>query len=121
MKLIATISAAVGSSLFSVIFSILSLLHQISKELEDISLPPDVKQAVVECLWPRRDEIRQSLSKHTATISNAHLKDFDWKVKVRAVFPDLVNTHDDRGQSLAFWVHESIHFWVHESIHFWIV
>jgi len=38
---------------------------------------------VLDCLWPRQEEVRQSLVQSTAMISNAVLKDFDWKVKVR--------------------------------------
>ena len=38
---------------------------------------------MLDCLWPRQEEVRQSLVQHTAMISNAVLKDFDWKVKVR--------------------------------------
>ena len=55
---------------------------QISKELDRFSLSAEVKQAVLDCIWPRQEEIRQSLVQNTAMISNAHLKDFDWKVKV---------------------------------------
>ena len=55
---------------------------QISKELDRFSLPAEVKQAVLDCVWPRQEEVRQSLVQNTAMISNAYLKDFDWKVKV---------------------------------------
>lgn len=55
---------------------------QISKELDRFSLSAEVKQAVLDCLWPRQEEVKQSLVQSTAMISNAFLKDFDWKVKV---------------------------------------
>ena len=56
---------------------------QISNELDRYSLSGEVKQAVLDCLWPRQEEVRQSMVQNTAMISNAVLKDFDWKVKVR--------------------------------------
>lgn len=55
---------------------------QISNELDRYSLSGEVKQTVLDCLWPRQEELRQSLVQNTAMISNAVLKDFDWKVKV---------------------------------------
>ena len=56
---------------------------QISNELDRYSLSGEVKQAVLDCLWPRQEEVKRSLVQNTAMISNAVLKDFDWKVKVR--------------------------------------
>lgn len=41
-----------------------------------------MKQAVLDCVWPRQEEVKQSLLQNTAVISSAYLKDFDWKVKV---------------------------------------
>ena len=55
---------------------------QISKELDRFSFSAEIKQAVLDCVWPRQQEVRQSLVQNTAMISNAHLKDFNWKVKV---------------------------------------
>ena len=55
---------------------------QISKELDRFSLSSEVKQTVLDCLWPRQEEVRQSLVLKTAAITNSYLKDFDWKVKV---------------------------------------
>ncbi|KAJ7382184.1 COMM domain [Desmophyllum pertusum] len=56
--------------------------EQISKELDRFSLSSEVKQAVLDCLWPRQEEVRQSLVLKTAAITNSYLKDFDWKVKM---------------------------------------
>ena len=55
---------------------------QILKELDRFSLSSEVKQAVLDCIWPRQEEVRKSLVLSTAAISNSYLKDFDWKVKV---------------------------------------
>lgn len=56
--------------------------EQISKELDSFSLSSEVKQAVLDCIWPRQEEVRRSLVLSTAAISNSYLKDFDWKVKM---------------------------------------
>lgn len=58
------------------------LYIQISKELDRFSLSSEVKQAVLDSVWPRQEEVRQSLVLSTAAITNSYLKDFDWKVKV---------------------------------------
>lgn len=58
------------------------LYTQISKELDRFSLSSEVKQAVLDSVWPRQEEVRQSLVLSTAAITNSYLKDFDWKVKV---------------------------------------
>lgn len=55
---------------------------QISKELDRFSLSSEVKQAVLDCIWPRQEEVRQSLVLSTAAVTNSYLTDFDWKVKV---------------------------------------
>ncbi|PFX27611.1 COMM domain-containing protein 8 [Stylophora pistillata] len=54
----------------------------ISEELDRLSLTPEVKQAVLDCVWPRQEEVRQMLVLNAASISNSYLKDFDWKVKM---------------------------------------
>ena len=59
---------------------------QISKELDRFSLTSEVKQAILDCVWPRQEEVRQMLVLNAASISNSYLKDFDWKVKVHAIF-----------------------------------
>ena len=59
---------------------------QISKELDRFSLTSEVKQAILDCVWPRQEEVRQMLVFNAASISNSYLKDFDWKVKVHATF-----------------------------------
>ncbi|KAL9972546.1 hypothetical protein ACROYT_G018874 [Oculina patagonica] len=56
--------------------------EQISKELDRFSLSAEVKQAVLDSVWPRQEEVRQSLVLSTAAITNSYLKDFDWKVKM---------------------------------------
>ncbi|XP_074620035.1 COMM domain-containing protein 8-like [Acropora palmata] len=56
--------------------------EQITTELERHSLSAELNQAVLDCLWPRREEMKQSLVQSTAMVSNAYLKDFDWKVKM---------------------------------------
>ena len=63
-------------------YFIVHLFAQISKELDSFSLSSEVKQAVLDCIWPRQEEVRRSLVLSTAAISNSYLKDFDWKVKV---------------------------------------
>lgn len=55
---------------------------QISKELDRFSLSSEVKQVVLDCIWPRQEDVRRSLILSTAAITNSYLKDFDWKVKV---------------------------------------
>lgn len=52
------------------------------KDLDQYSLSPDIKQVVFGCLLARKDEIRAAFVSNTAGITNAYLKDFDWKVKV---------------------------------------
>lgn len=42
----------------------------------------DLAQLVAECLWVRRDEIREELVKESCNISQASLTDFDWKLKL---------------------------------------
>ena len=59
---------------------------QISKELDRFSLTSEVKQAILDCVWPRQEEVRQMLVLNATSISNSYLKDFDWKVKVHATF-----------------------------------
>nr|XP_058952180.1 COMM domain-containing protein 8-like [Pocillopora verrucosa] len=56
--------------------------EQISKELDRFSLTSEVKQAILDCVWPRQEEVRQMLVLNAASISNSYLKDFDWKVKM---------------------------------------
>ncbi|XP_031555598.1 COMM domain-containing protein 8-like [Actinia tenebrosa] len=55
---------------------------EIFKELDQYSLSPDIKQVVFGCILARKDEIRAALVSNTAGITNAYLKDFDWKVKM---------------------------------------
>ena len=51
---------------------------------------------MLDCLWPRQEEVRQSLVQNTAMISNAVLKDFDWKVKVFIThYLQTTNWHSD--------------------------
>ena len=45
----------------------------------------DVQQIVNECLTPRKDEIRLAQIEETCSISQATLKDFDWKLKVKYI------------------------------------
>jgi len=68
--------------------------EQISKELDRFSLPAEVKQAVLDCVWPRQEEVRQSLVQNTAMISNAYLKDFDWKVKMTMASDKLASIRE---------------------------
>ena len=63
-------------------FNMYIFFVQISTELDRFSLSSEVKQAVLDCIWPRQEEVRRSLVLSTASISNSYLKDFDWKVKV---------------------------------------
>ena len=58
---------------------------QITKELDRFSLSSEVKLAVLDCIWPRQEEVRRSLVLSTAAITNSYLKDFDWKVKVSEI------------------------------------
>ncbi|XP_022108486.1 COMM domain-containing protein 8-like [Acanthaster planci] len=46
------------------------------------SLPAEIRRKLVECVTVRRGDIRDSLLADTAAISQAYLKDFDWKLKL---------------------------------------
>ncbi|KAK3744884.1 hypothetical protein QZH41_013770 [Actinostola sp. cb2023] len=56
--------------------------NEIVQELDKHSLSPDIKQVLCGCLLARQDAIRAALVSNTAGITNAYLKDFDWKVKM---------------------------------------
>jgi hypothetical protein len=45
-----------------------------------------MKQVLFGCLLARKDELKATLVSNTAGITNAYLKDFDWKVKVTLTF-----------------------------------
>lgn len=55
---------------------------QINQELDKYSLSADSKQVLCSCLMSRQDELQAALINNTAGITNAYLRDFDWKVKV---------------------------------------
>ena len=59
-----------------------AFIFQIIQDLDKHSLSPDIKQVICSCLSARQDEVRAALVNSTAGITNAYLKDFDWKVKV---------------------------------------
>lgn len=52
------------------------------KQLDQFSISKDIQKTVTECLRPRKDEIRLALIQETCDLSQATLKDFDWKLKV---------------------------------------
>ncbi|XP_071489641.1 COMM domain-containing protein 8-like [Diadema antillarum] len=49
-------------------------------DLEGVS--DNVKEKLIECVTVRRSELRKALVDNTAAISQAHLTDFDWKLKL---------------------------------------
>ncbi|XP_041453959.1 COMM domain-containing protein 8-like [Lytechinus variegatus] len=45
-------------------------------------LSQDVQDQLMECVSIRRDDLKKALIGNTATISQSHLTDFDWKLKL---------------------------------------
>jgi hypothetical protein len=58
----------------------LPLFFQADKEFE--SLDSSLRQQLLTAIHLRQDEIHHTLVNNTTAISQAHLKDFDWKVNV---------------------------------------
>eukprot|EP00920_Eleutheroschizon_duboscqi_P041180 GHVT01098638.1.p1 GENE.GHVT01098638.1~~GHVT01098638.1.p1 ORF type:complete len:181 (+),score=5.84 GHVT01098638.1:48-590(+) len=53
---------------------------QLNEKLDSIS--NEHKQAIIECLWLRHEELRQGLINRVASITSTQLVDFDWQAKL---------------------------------------
>ncbi|XP_038055732.1 COMM domain-containing protein 8-like [Patiria miniata] len=76
------------------------------KDLEN--LPAEIQRRLVECVTVRRGDIRASLLADTAAISQAHLKDFDWKLKL-ALSSDKIASVQEPLLNVDFNVQEGDH------------
>ena len=56
--------------------------EQIMAELEQNQVPGPVQSMVVQVLRVREEEIRKALITQASSISNAHLVDFDWSLRL---------------------------------------
>ena len=65
----------------SLLYSVLSIC-QLQHRLTEEGVYPAVAESIAECLSIRREELRQQLIQSSCAISQAHLVDFDWQVKV---------------------------------------
>ncbi|CAB3992269.1 Hypothetical predicted protein [Paramuricea clavata] len=69
-------------------------VENIEKQLDQFSISKDIQKIVSECLRPRKDEIRLALIEETCNLSQAILKDFDWKLKLIMATDKLANMRE---------------------------
>ncbi|XP_028404022.1 COMM domain-containing protein 8-like [Dendronephthya gigantea] len=69
-------------------------VENIEKQLDQISISKDIQKVVSECLKPRKEEIRVALIEETCNLSQATLKDFDWKLKLIMATDKLSNMRE---------------------------
>ena len=69
--------------LLSAVLAVLSFLHlQVLKRLCSQGLSQEIAGLLAECLWVRKEEIRDELVRQSCAISHSYLADYDWKMKV---------------------------------------
>ncbi|KAL5499894.1 hypothetical protein EMCRGX_G011362 [Ephydatia muelleri] len=56
--------------------------QEVTKTLSEQGAGADLAQLIAECLWVRKEEIREQLAMDSCNISQAYLSDFDWKLKL---------------------------------------
>ena len=72
--------------LFFFVLNVLTFLQiiplQVLKRLCSQGLSQEIASLLAECLWVRREEIRDELVRRSCAISHSFLADYDWKMKV---------------------------------------
>lgn len=64
----------------SIFFFVIFFISQMKAALSGLS--EDVQEQLMECVSIRREDLGKALIGNTASISQSHLTDFDWKLKV---------------------------------------